>query len=355
MSNDEAKIPSHQRWLAAIEDYKSTGKISLSCQRHGVDRKKFMAMKDRYERLGLEGLTDRRHSKKPKYSEEDKEKIIVLALDEELSCQRVATDYELCLACKSVSASTVQRLLKAAGLATKEAKLRKLEYIYCNPEHHLYAQLFPKRGSIDQKIVSLEKMNPRLRMKDRRENRPGELVVHDVSFISSRDGIKYYANILIDSFSSFASARLQDSDTSGADLEFLRETSLPFFKATGISVSKVLTDLNPRYKTIPNSLHYPWRCSAARHFGFIEYFKREIRQNFMKKMLSNGPLPPLDQLNAEFEKWLYDYNHTENRGFPNFGKSPMAMIEEYLNTTGVDGRLHPADPIVVADFIDTPN
>jgi hypothetical protein len=345
------------KWNIIFAEGEQSGSVARTCQVQGISRTTYYRKRRIKQQEGDEALRDRRHCKESKLGEAVRDAITLAALlDPTKSCKSITAT--ISAVTQIVSASTVQRILKSEGLESKNARLKKMASIYGDTNNPLHDKLVWPPTQKEWLLELIGKINPRHRKKrQKRGTAPGRIVALDVAYVGRLRNSKIYLVVLIDTYSSFVAGTLRESSSPTAAFEFFKNTAIPALGKIGIDkIEKILTDKNAKYKNILKNLgfeaegelevkpeaateeaevevkvEHEWiPCNQGQHIGSIDYIKRQVREGFLKEALRKNDELSLADLEVGFVDWLHGYNHGKNDGFPNYGRSPVAMIEEYL-------------------------
>ncbi len=349
------------KWNIIFAEGEQSGNVARTCQLLGISRRTYYRRRRIKQQEGEEALRDRRHFKASKFDQGVREAITLAAiLNPTMNCKSITTTVSA--VSKRVSASTVQRILRAEGLASKEARLKKVVSIYGdrnNPLHHEVVSSVAKNKLLQELIEKRNiEINPRLRKLHKRGAEPGQFVALDVAYLGRFRNHKIYLVVMVDTYSSFAVGTLQENSSSKLALDFFKNTAIPALSKIGIvKIKEIMTDLNAKYSGMrkmlgieheeqqeneyeeyepeePVAEHERVRCNPGRHLDYIDYIKRQVRVGFLKQAQSKREELSFAELQVGFGEWLHEYNHGTNVGFPSFGRSPVAMIGEYQAAQG---------------------
>ena len=130
-----------------------------------------------------------------------------------------------------VAPSTVQRLLRRVGLATRRARLTVLEQ-----------QAARTAGLLTDRTRQHPLARPPRPHAARRANEPGQLVCLDTFYIGNLTGVgKVWQITACDAATSYGLAGLLPAHDAAAAATFLRKVVVPHFQRAGWPVRRVLT------------------------------------------------------------------------------------------------------------------
>ena len=137
-----------------------------------------------------------------------------------------------------VAPSTVQRLLRRVGLATRRARLTVLEQ-----------QAARTAGLLTDRTRQTLWRARHGRTRHVEANEPGQLVCLDTFYIGNLKGVgKVWQITACDAATSYGLAGLLPAHDAAAAATFLREVVVPHFQRAGWPVRRVLTDGGPEFK-----------------------------------------------------------------------------------------------------------
>ncbi|HYH02761.1 MAG TPA: DDE-type integrase/transposase/recombinase [Bacillota bacterium] len=291
--------------------------------------------KSRFQTHGLEALKDLRPLKKMRprvTSRETVQTIMDLSLEHPgWGCIKISQ--ALKEAGKSISSPTVQSILNKNNLRDRVARITRLEEQFLRQE----VELSPEQ------MRMIEKINPCFRERFHESLHPGELLVQDTFYIGEfKKAGKAYLQVVVDTYNSYAFCLLHKGKHSDYAVALLHNEVFPFYKRHGLEVKQVLTD-NGReycgkerhhytlYMMLNDIEHQRLPLRECQKNGFMQRFRRSIQKEFFNPQLRKGKTQEITLIQQELVKWLDEYNHHRGlRGYPNLGKSPEQMLEDYL-------------------------
>jgi transposase InsO family protein len=210
--------------------------VSAACREAGISRTLFYRWRHRLERYGVDGVHPRRVRARPgpapQLSPPVERRLLAVAIAEATwGCARLAA-YAQRLWRLRVAPSTVQRLLRRHGLATRRQRLLVLE-------HHSARQAGLLTERTRQALWRLRHG----RMQHVQATQPGELVCLDTFYIGKLKGVgKVWQLTACDAATSYGVARILPALSHTAVSRFLRHVLLPLVRRAGWSLQRVLTD-----------------------------------------------------------------------------------------------------------------
>ena len=232
----------HGMRLRVIERAQVLGNVSAVCRELGISRTLFYRWRHRLERYGVEGVHPRRQragAGRPVATPPEVERLVLgIAISAATwGCRRLAAylarTWQIRLA-----PSTVQRLLRRVGLATRRARLTVLEQQAARTAGLLTdrtrEKLWRARHGRTRHVEATE---------------PGQLVCLDTFYIGNLKGVgKVWQITACDAATSYGLAGLLPAHDAAAAATFLREVVVPHFQRAGWPVRRVLTDGGPEFK-----------------------------------------------------------------------------------------------------------
>ena len=331
------------RRLGILQLAEALGSVAEACRRSGISRTQFYELRHRYLTQGLEGLkalppVHRSHPQTtpPKVAE----KILTVSREHPLwGCGRICS--QLGQMGIAVSSPTIQKVLIAANLGTREERLHRLEESALDGNSELSEEL----------VRAIEQANPCFKERFRESSRPGELLTQDTSLVGNLDGIgKIYLQSVVDTYNSYAFAYLHAGKLSRHAALVVQQNVLPRYEEWGLIVSEVLTDNCREYcgrESHPYEFclllndieHRTTTTVSHRANGFVERFIRTVHDEFLRPSLQNGEYRSIDALQEDLDAWLAFYNEeSPHRGYRNRGAPPAQILKEYLDAMADAGK-----------------
>jgi transposase len=324
--------------LSLLELAQALGNISEACRRQGISRTQFYEYKQRYQKLGLEGLKDPPviHKQHPhKTPAAITERILELSLEHPgWGCIRLSDSLKS--QGINISSPTVQSILVKHTMGNKNERLRKLE------EKATYESL----QLTEEQSALISKANPCFSERNHKlSNRPGELLAQDTIYLGflPKTG-KIYLQAAVDTYGSFAFGFIHSGKLPHCAVAVLHNDVLPFYKERGLTVNAILTNNSREYSGKANH-HYELylmlndiehRYTTVREpqtNSFVKRFAKTTLSEFFKKTFYEKTYQNTGDLQADFDSWLYYYNTERlHPGYPNLGNPPQKIISEYLTT-----------------------
>ena len=232
----------HGMRLRVIERAQAVGNVSAVCREMGISRTVFYRWRKRLERYGVDGVHPRRQrgrAGRPLATPPEVERLVLgIAISAATWGARRIAAYLARTWQVRVAPSTVQRLLRRVGLATRRARLLVLEQQAARTAGLLTertrAKLWRARHGRTRHVAATE---------------PGELVCLDTFYIGNLKGIgKVWQITACDAATSYGVAGLLPAHDAAAAARFLRAVVVPHFRRAGWPVRRVLPDGGPEFQ-----------------------------------------------------------------------------------------------------------
>src|SRR5581483_11892783 len=202
------------------------GNVSAACREAGISRTLFYRWRQRFERYGLDGLHPRRRQARrgrPPQTPPHVERLVVgLALAwPTWGAARIAAHLAQ-QGLARLAPSTVQRILRRAGLARRRDRLARLE-----------AHSAGTCGLLTER-TRRQLARARQRARHLHAEQPGELVCLDTFYIGQLKGVgKVWQITACDVASSYGVAWLLPALSAEAAASFLRQILVPLYRRAG--------------------------------------------------------------------------------------------------------------------------
>jgi transposase InsO family protein len=318
----------HGMRLRVIERAQVVGNVSAVCRELGISRTLFYRWRKRLERYGSDGLHPRRLRPQPGRPVATAPEVERLVLGIAISaatwgCRRIAAylarSWNLRLA-----PSTVQRLLRRVGLATRRARLTVLEQQAARTAGLLTErtrqQLWRARHGRTRNVEATE---------------PGQLVCLDTFYIGNLKGVgKVWQITACDAATSYGLAALLPAHDAAATAPFLRAVVVPHFQRAGWPVRRVLTDGGPEFK---GAFDVACRQLGLRHTrtkprhawtnGFVERLQGTILQELWRVAFRRRYFTTRAALQRALDGFMQYYNtERPHQGYRLHGRTPAALV-----------------------------
>lgn len=330
----ERKLADHR--LKLLEFAQALGNVSEACRKMGVSRSQFYEYKKRFETYGIEGLKDLPpiHKSHPQTTPPE---VIEQVLEWTFKhptwgCEKIAI--KLRQAGVSLSAVTVQDILSKNGLGTRAQRLYALERKHLEEQVELDAE----------QTQALEKHNPCFRERHVESSCPGELLSADTSKAGTLvDGTRVILHAVVDTYGSYAFGLVHSSKQPEASALLLHNDVLPLYTRWHLPVQAILTD-NGRefcgthahpyevYLALNDIEHRRTKVRSPQTNGFVERFIRTAKEEFFKLAFLRKPYASLEELQADFDVWLLEYNTDRpHLGYRNMGRCPIETVQQFAD------------------------
>jgi len=323
--------------LTLLELAAALGNVTKACKQKGISRSRFYKYKRRFQANGLEGLRNLPsvHKSHPLTTPQSLvERIIELSQTHpSWGCYRISK--YLSLLGLSVSGPTIQKILRRNGMGTRKDRWLTLEDKALGAD----VPLTPEQ------IAWLEQQNPCFRERHNESSRPGELLCQDSFSLGGLLG-PVRLQVVVDTYGSYAFARLYTRKPSDHAVLLLNNRVLPFYKERGLKIAAILTGRNKEYcgkETHPYKFylnlvgikHSTSSGEGSSTNGFVDRFRRIVLSEFVPRALQGEPYATTETLQAALNRWLVYYNTKRpHLVYRNLGRCPSAVIGQYLEEQG---------------------
>ena len=162
---------------------------------------------------------------------------------------------------------------------------------------------------------------------------PGYLGTQDTYYVGTIKSVgRIYQQTFLDTYAKVAFAKLYDRKNALVAADLLNDRVLPFFEEHEIPLLRVLTDRGTEYcgqrehheyelyLAVENIDHSRTKARHPQTNGICERFHRTIQEEFYATAFRKKLYTSLEELQADLEDWLAEYNRTR----PHSGKYCMA-------------------------------
>ena len=318
----------HGMRLRVIERAQVGGNVSAVCREMGISRTVFYRWRKRLERYGVDGVHPRRQHVQPGRPVQITPEVERLVLGIAISaatwgCRRIAAYLARTWQVR-VAPSTVQRLLRRVGLATRRARLTVLEH-----------QAARTVGLLTQRTRQRlwRARYGRTRHVEARD--PAELVCLDTFYIGNLKGVgKVWQITACDAATSYGLASLLPAHHAEAAAAFLRDVVIPHYERAGWRVRRVLTDGGPEFK---GAFDVACRQLGLRHTrtkprhawtnGFVERLQGTILQELWRVVFRRRYFTGRAALQRALDGFMRYYNtERPHQGYRVRGRTPAALV-----------------------------
>jgi len=317
-----------QRKLSMLELAQELRSVSEACRIMGYSRSQFYEIKRAFQTGGLTALLDKAPipgSTPHKIPDGLEQEIIELSIEHPAWGQQRIAD-EMALREKVVSATTVRNAWIRNELETRYKRMLTLEKRSSKKNFKLS----------EEQIRLLEKHNPEYAERHVKTLYPGYLLCQDTFYVGTLKGVgRLYLQAVVDTYSSFAFAKLYTSKIAITAADMMNDRVLPFFSKESISINAVLTDNGKEYKgkheehpyelflALNDIEHRFTKVGTPRTNGFVERFNRTVLDEFFREAFRKKFYPSVEELQVDLDKWIDHYNHERpHRGYRNQGRRP---------------------------------
>ena len=302
--------------------------VTAACREAGISRTLFYRWRGRLQRYGVDGVHPRRVRARPgpapQLSPPVERRLLAVAIAEATWGAARLAAYAQRLWRLRLAPSTVQRLLRRHGLATRRQRLLVLE-------HHSAH----RAGLLTERT---RQVLWRLRHGQTRHvhaERPGELVCLDTFYIGKLKGVgKVWQITACDAATSYGIARILPALSPTATARFLRDVLGPAVRRAGWTLQRVLTDRGNEFKAA-----FAATCAAlgirqtrikTRHAwtnGFVERLQQTILSEHWRIVFRRQYFTNRATLGRSLRGFLQFYNFERpHHGYRVRGRTPATLF-----------------------------
>ena len=325
MTLDDSILAFRLRVMRRAEELRS---VTAACREAGITRTVFYRWRRRFERYGAEGLHPRRRharvGRPPQVAPHVERLIVGQALAwPTWGCRRVSVHLARELQVQ-VAPSTVQRLLRRAGLGRRRERLALLEHHSAGTcgllTERTRRQLARARGERRQHVHA---------------ETPGELVCLDTFYIGKLKGVgKVWQVTACDAACSYGVAWLLPALSAEATAAFLRQILLPRYQRAGWSLQRVLTDGGSEFKgpfaEACRALGIRHSRTKPRHAwtnGFVERLQGTILHEHWRIQFRRQYFTGRSAMQRSLEAFMKFYNEQRpHHGYRLRGRTPNELF-----------------------------
>jgi transposase InsO family protein len=302
--------------------------VSAACREAGISRTLFYRWRQRLQRYGVDGVHPRRRrarpGPRPQLAPGVERRLLAVAIAEATWGAARLAAYAQRLWRLRVAPSTVQRLLRRHGLATRRQRLLVLE-------HHSARQA----GLLTERTRQVLWRLRHGRTRHVEAERPGELLCMDTFYIGKLKGVgKVWQITACDAATSYGIARILPALSPRATAAFLREVLVPALQRAGWPVQRVLTDRGNEFKA-----DFAATCEAlgirqtriqTRHAwtnGFAERLQQTILTEHWRVVFRRHYFTTRAALEHSLRAFLRFYNFDRpHHGYRVRGRTPATLF-----------------------------
>jgi transposase InsO family protein len=317
----------HGLRLRAMQRAQELGNVSAVCRELGISRALYYRWRRRFVVYGPDGLHPRRRrarvGRPPQVAAYAERMALGLALawptwgPNRLAAQLTRSGVRL-------APSTIYRLLRRSGLATRVQRLAVLE-------HH----------SARRAGLLTERTRRRLwaaqhgRTRHVEAQRPGELVCLDSFYIGKLKGVgPLWQVTACDAACSYAAARIVPAADPQHCAAFLCEVLVPLYRQAGWRLERVLTDGGPEFRgafdQVCATLGIRHTRTQPRHAwtnGFVERLQGTILHEHWRIAFRRQYFTRAGRVQRSLDGFLQFYNHERpHQGYRLRGRTPAELF-----------------------------
>jgi transposase len=302
--------------------------VSAACREAGISRTLFYRWRGRLQRFGEDGVHPRRRRARPgpppQLPPVAERRLLAVAIAEATWGAARLAAYSQRLWGLRVAPSTVQRLLRRYGLATRRQRLLVLE-------HHSARQA----GLLTERTRQLLWRLRHGRTRHVAASMPGDLVCLDTFYIGKLKGVgKVWQITACDAATSYGVARILPALSPAATAHFLRAVLLPAVRRAGWRLRRVLTDRGNEFQA-----DFAATCAAlgirqtrikTRHAwtnGFVERLQQTILAEHWRLVFRRHYFTSRASLERSLLGFLAFYNFDRpHHGYRVRGRTPATLF-----------------------------
>jgi transposase InsO family protein len=304
--------------------------VSRACREVGISRSLFYRWRQRYLAYGPDGLHPRRHGPRrgrpSVLSVQAERAILALALawptwgPARLAVQLARPEH----GGWRVAPSTIYRLLRRLGLATRWQRLAVLE------THSARAAGLLTERTRRHLVAAQRRRGPHVAA-----HTPGELVCLDTFYIGKLKGVgKVWQYTACDAACSYALAQVSTDFSAAAAAQFLTTCVLPAYRAAGWRLPRVLTDQGNEYRgafdQACQALRIRHTRTQPRHAwtnGFVERLQGTILSELWRIEFRRRFFTGVAAMQVALDCFLGFYNHQRpHLGYRTQGRPPAQIF-----------------------------
>lgn len=314
--------------LRVIRRAQEFGSVSAACREAGISRTLFYRWQKRFVRYGADGLHPRRRQaargRPPQTPPHLEQSVVGLALAwPTWGCGRLAAQLARDGQTR-LSPSTIQRILRRTGLATRQKRLLVLEQHSARSAGLL----------TDRTRRELERARHGREVHVEAEV-PGELVCLDTFYVGKLKGVgKVWQITVCDAACSYGVAQLLPELSAVAVATFLRQVLVPLYRKAGWPLQRVLTDGGSEFKAAFDvackELDIRHTRTKPRHAwtnGFVERLNGTILQEHWRIQFRRRYFTGRLAMQQSLDAFMRFYNQQRpHQGYRLRGRTPAELF-----------------------------
>jgi transposase InsO family protein len=314
------------------------GNVSRACKVMGYSRDTFYRYRSLVEEGGFEALIEKNRKKpnrKNRTAPEIEAAVVAMATDEPAYGQtRVAN--ELRKRGTFISAAGVRCVWLRHDLQTFKKRLAALE------------KKVAAEGLIltEAQVTALEKKKQDdVACGEIDTQHPGYLGSQDTFYVGTLKGVgRIYQQTFVDTYSSWAAAKLYKQKVPITAADLLNDRVLPFFESEGVSLSRILTDRGTEfcgrldahpfelYLAVNDIDHTKTKVKSPQTNGICERFHKTILQEFYQVTFRKKLYQTIEELQVDLDAWMGKYNERRtHQGKRCLGRTPLETFRDGIN------------------------
>jgi transposase InsO family protein len=168
---------------------------------------------------------------------------------------------------------------------------------------------------------------------------PGYCGAQDTFYVGNLKGVgRIYQQTFIDTYTEMAFAKLYDRKTPITAADLLNDRVVPFFEERDVKLLRVLTDRgsgycgNPErheyelYLAVEDIDHSRTKTKSPQTNGICERFHKTVLNEFYRVAFRKKVYRSIDELQADLDSWIKEYNEARPSGTLVLRKDPDADL-----------------------------